>query len=97
MRINVIVTQEELVLALEIDGNQIEEIIKNIDFTELEKMFSNSDIITDTLEFWDAEKKYPRKKYNFNARSIVLQLRSPKSANLCTYFRDFTLFSIHFF
>lgn len=40
------------------------------DFTELEKMFSNSDIITDTLEFWDSEKKYPRKKYNFNAITI---------------------------
>ena len=40
------------------------------DFTELEKMFSNSDIITDTLEFWDSEKEYPRKKYNFNAITI---------------------------
>lgn len=40
------------------------------DFTELEKMFSNSDIITDTLEFWDSEKKCPRKKYNFNAITI---------------------------
>lgn len=39
-------------------------------FTELDNMFSNSDIITDTLEFWDAEKKYPRKKYNFNAITI---------------------------
>lgn len=40
------------------------------DFTELDKMFSDSDIITDTLEFWDSERKYPRKKYNFNAITI---------------------------
>ncbi|MDE6389225.1 MAG: DUF3883 domain-containing protein [Lachnospiraceae bacterium] len=42
------------------------------DFSELDKMFSDSDIITDTLEFWDSEKKYPRKKYNFNAIAIGL-------------------------
>lgn len=40
------------------------------DFTELDKMFSDSDSITDTLEFWDSEKKYPRKRYNFNAIAI---------------------------
>lgn len=40
------------------------------DFTDLDEMFSNSDIITNTLEFWDSEKKYPRKKYNFNAITI---------------------------
>lgn len=37
------------------------------DFSELDKMFAESDIITNTLEFWDSEKKFPRKKYNFNA------------------------------
>lgn len=42
------------------------------DFSELDKMFSDSDVITDTLEFWDSEKKYPRKKYNFNATAIGL-------------------------
>lgn len=35
------------------------------DFTELDNMFSNSDIITDTLEFWDAEK-------NIRERNIIL-------------------------
>lgn len=40
------------------------------EFSDLDKMFRDSDTITDTLEFWDSEKKYPRKKYNFNAITI---------------------------
>lgn len=40
------------------------------EFSDLDKMFCDSDTITDTLEFWDSEKKYPRKKYNFNAITI---------------------------
>lgn len=42
------------------------------DFSELDRMFAESDIITDTLEFWDSEKIFPRKKYNFNAIAIGL-------------------------
>lgn len=42
------------------------------DFSELDKMFSDADTITDTRELWDSEKKYPRKKYNFNAIAIGL-------------------------
>lgn len=42
------------------------------DFSELDKMFAEADNITETLEFWDSEKIFPRKKYNFNASVIGL-------------------------
>lgn len=37
---------------------------------ELDAMFDAADIITDTIEYWDTEKKLPRKKYNFQATAI---------------------------
>ncbi len=40
------------------------------DFSDLDKMFSDADTITDTLEYWEPEKIHPRKKYNFNAITV---------------------------
>lgn len=40
---------------------------------ELDRMFSTADTIIDTIEYWDTEKKYPRKKYIFSATAIGSQ------------------------
>ena len=55
------------------------------DFSELDRMFAESDIITDTLEFWDSEKIFPRKKYKDRKStrlnsSHVSESRMPSSA-----------------
>ncbi|MCH5265771.1 MAG: DUF3883 domain-containing protein [Lachnospiraceae bacterium] len=40
---------------------------------ELDKMFESADTIINTIEYWDSEKKYPRKKYIFPATAIGLK------------------------
>ncbi|WP_270815238.1 DUF3883 domain-containing protein [Hungatella effluvii] len=40
------------------------------DRAELDRMFADSDIVTDTIEFWDSDKIYPRKKYQFMATAV---------------------------
>lgn len=37
---------------------------------ELDRMFASSESVIDTIEYWDADKKYPRKKYIFSATAI---------------------------
>lgn len=40
---------------------------------ELDKMFESADTIINTIEYWDSEKIYPRKKYIFSATAIGLK------------------------